>query len=489
MKEKSLAKNAILNTIRTLMSMIFPLITYPYVTRILQVENLGKVNFSASIVNYFILLAGLGISTYAVREGARLRQDTNKLESFAGEIFTINVMSMLFSYAVFICCVAGIRSLHAYIPLIFIQSIGIIGPTIGVEWVYTIYEDYSYITIRTIIVQVVSMILLFCFVHKRSDYVIYAFILVFSSTAMYIFNYVHSKKYIKIRIVRTPHIKEHIRPIIVIFAMSVATTIYVNSDTTMLGVMSGDYYVGLYNVATKVYTIIKSLMAACILVSLPRLSNYIALQKIEEFNLKASEILNAFTALLLPTVIGMFMTAKDIIQILAGETYLEATIALKILSISLLFSILAVYFTNVILLPTKKEKQIMYATFASAIVNLLLNIVCISRWNQVGAAITTAIAEAVVMIWQIVVYMRAESKIGIQIEVKNILASLVGCGCIAIICAIISGINIPFYIGFICKIGLSVLSYIAVLIAFRHTLFMNGLKIIYKKRFHRRQNG
>ena len=180
---------------KTLMSMIFPLVTYPYVTRILQVENIGKINFSGSVVSYFTLLAGLGISTYAIREGAGLRQDKHKFEIFSNEVFTINIISSMVSYALFVCMLIAVQDLHPYIPLILIQSIGIIGPTVGVEWLYSVYEDYEYITIRSIVVQIASMILMFVFVHKQSDYILYTGILVFASTAAYLFNFVIQKIY------------------------------------------------------------------------------------------------------------------------------------------------------------------------------------------------------------------------------------------------------------------------------------------------------
>ena len=94
--EKSLGKNAILNGLKSVLSVVFPLITYPYVLRVLQVENIGKVDFSNSIVNYFILLAGLGINTYAIREGAAYKNERRKLESFSSEIFTINTFRVFY---------------------------------------------------------------------------------------------------------------------------------------------------------------------------------------------------------------------------------------------------------------------------------------------------------------------------------------------------------------------------------------------------------
>ena len=314
--------------------------------------------------------------------------------------------------------------------------------------------------------------------HNQSDYVLYAGNTVFSSTAAYLSNFFHSKKYIKLRITGRPNIKKHIKSIIVIFAMSVATIIYVNSDTTMLGFMAGDYYVGLYNAATKIYTVLKSLMAACILVSLPRLSNYLALEKYDEYSEKASSILNVFLTLLLPTVMGAFMTASQIISILAGRSFLDATISLRVLCISLFFSIIAVYMTNVVLLPLKEEKQIMYATVASAIINLLLNFAFIPLWKQTGAAITTVVAEAVVMIWQVHAYRKTEHNIELRLNKKNLKAVFVGCCVIVSLCICIDAIHMKLIVSFFIKVVLSIISYIVVLVASRHTIALSGIEFI-----------
>lgn len=105
MKNKSLGINAVLNGIKNIMSVVFPLITFPYVSRVLQVENLGKYNFANSVNSYFILLAALGISTYAIREGAKYKGDREKISKFSSEIFSINICSMLISYIILILAI------------------------------------------------------------------------------------------------------------------------------------------------------------------------------------------------------------------------------------------------------------------------------------------------------------------------------------------------------------------------------------------------
>lgn len=466
LKKKSLAKNAMLNSLKTILAMIFPLITFPYASRVLQVENMGKVNYASSIISYFVLLAGLGIKTYAIREGARIRDNKEKLEKFSSEIFSINIISTIIAYVLLILVIIGVNKLRPYSLLLIIQSLNIVGTTLGVEWLYTIYEDYLYITIRSIVVQFVSMILLFVLVHNVNDYIVYASISVFATTASYIFNFFHSRKIIHIHFSLKGNLKQHIKPILIIFAMSVATTIYVNSDTTMLGWISGDYYVGLYNAATKVYNIVKSLMAASILVALPRLSSYLANGHKDEYEKEAGQILNTFILLLLPTIVGLFMAAKNIVGVLSGEGYELAVPALKILAISLLFSIIATYMIHVVLLPAKLEKEIMRATIVSAVVNILLNIFFIPAFQHIGAALTTVIAEFIVMLWQIVT--ARHLRFG-KINVRDIIIVLVGCSAIAIICYISNMLLKGNIITLFVEVIFSICTYAIILILGKHS--------------------
>ena len=167
---KSIAKNALYSGIRTVCSMVFPLITYPYAARVLLQDNLGKVSFAQSIVSYFALIAALGVSTYAVREGAGYRENREKIDEFGSQIFTINMVSTVIAYGLLLLLTLVWPWLQGYLALIAVQSVSIIGTTIGVDWVYNIYEDYGYITARTIVVQVISAVLLFVLVHQPNDY-------------------------------------------------------------------------------------------------------------------------------------------------------------------------------------------------------------------------------------------------------------------------------------------------------------------------------
>ncbi|MFL0194641.1 oligosaccharide flippase family protein [Clostridium sp. WILCCON 0269] len=397
MKEKSLKGNMALSAIKSLMSVVFPLISFPYVSKVLQVENVGKYNFSNSVISYFILIAGLGISSYAIREGASFREDRSKFGKFANEMFTISIVSTLVAYFLLIVCAIFVSKFHSYFLLLAVLSLQIIFKTTGVEWIYSIFEDYKYITIRSIVFQVISIISLFIFVKSKNDYLNYAAITVFACGGSNILNYIHAKKYCKVRITLEIDWRKHLRPIMVIFSSIVATTIYVSADTTILGFMRGDYSVGLYSVSVKIYSIIKTVLSSVLIVSIPRLSAYFGQKKMELFEQTAKNIMDILITIMLPAIIGLLVLSREIILFISDVSYVEATKSFQYLCVALGFCMFAWFWGQCILLPLKKEKVILVATIVSSIVNIGLNFILIPIWSQDAAAITTIIAEGIAM--------------------------------------------------------------------------------------------
>ncbi len=399
MKEKSIKINMILNGIKGLLSVLFPLITFPYVSKILGVENIGKYNFADSIINYFILLAGLGISTYAIREGAEIREDKEKINIFSKEIFTINIFSTILSCLFLFLLVLIVPKFENYTLLLFILSFQILFRTIGIEWIYSIYEDYKYITIRSILFQLLSFILLFLFVHSENDLYIYTIIVVLSTVGSNIINFFHSRKYCHITLTKKSNVRKHMKPILLLFATTVAITIYVNSDITILGFLTNDSSVGFYSVSTKIYTIIKSLLASIVLVSIPRFSAFLAQNKKEEFKRTAEDIYKTLLTFVIPSIIGIIVLRNEIILIVSNVTYLPASSSLAFLSIAIFVCLGAYFWGQAMLVPLRQEKKVLKITIISAIVNIGLNVVFIPFWKENAAAITTIIAETIAFLY------------------------------------------------------------------------------------------
>jgi len=423
-KKKSLKLNMILNAIKGIMSIVFPLISFPYVSRILGVEALGKYNFAISVISYFILLSGLGINTYAVREGARYRNDKEKLNKLANQIFSINLISTIISYILLFVLIIIVPKFQEYTTLLIILSLQLIFGTIGIEWLYAIYEDYKYITIRSIIFQIMSMLALFILVKSENDIYIYTSITVFSCVGSNILNYLHSRKYCKVKFTKDFELSKHIKPIMILFAMNVTVSIYVNSDITILGFLENEYAVGIYSISTKIYSIIKKVLLAILSVSIPRLSSFLGKNDKEQFDKVASNIYKTLFTLVLPAMLGIMLLNKEIILIVSNPNYLEATTSLILLGISLIPVFGAYYWSQCILIPLKKDSVVLKATIVSSIVNIALNFILIPIWSLNAAAFTTVIAETIVFIWCRV---KAKKLVRLDSMFNLLLKVLVGC--------------------------------------------------------------
>ena len=479
MSKKKLAKNAILNLIKTISSLIFPLITFPYISRILGVENLGAYNFSTSVISYFTLIAGLGITTYAIREGARYREDNKKLSEFSSEVFTINAIATFLAYILMFVCILLFDELRKYVSVILVLSVSIMFTTLGCEWVYNIYEDFKYITIRSIVFQVISLILLFIFVRDANDLMTYSIITVIASSGANVVNIIARKKYLKIGLIFNKNLKKHLIPIFILFANSIAMTIYINSDMTILGIISGDYYTGLYSVSTKVYTVIKSLLGAIIVVSIPHLVSLISKKELIQYKTTSKGILNVLLSFCVPTMIGIFCISKYIILLLSGEDYVAATSSLKILSFALLFSIISWYYTSCVLIPFRQEKIVLMATTCSAIANVVLNIILVPKFNINATAFTTMLAE---LISALVCYIYGRKYTQYRPPLNIIMSILIGSIGIYVCCYIVSQLFSSVLLVITFSIVLSALIYMLVLILFKNPTISTFNKLIKQKK-------
>lgn len=397
MKNKSLGLNAFLNGLRSVLNIIFPIITFPYVSRVLSVGELGKYNWSSSFVSYFLLIAGLGIATYAVREGAKFRNDRNEISAFASQVFSINVFSTIISYILLFLCVLIFPKVQSYSTCIYIFSIQIVFTTLGTEWIYSIFEEYTYITARSIVFKILSVVMLFIFVRSKGDYLNYAGITVFSAVGSNILNYLHARKFCTIKFTIKIDWKEHLKPILVIFASSVATTIYLSLDTTLLGLINSNYVVGIYSVSTKMYNIVKQLIAAVLTVTIPRFALLWGRHRYREYRNLLLQISNVLALISIPAAVGVYMLAPQIVVLLSSAKYIRAVSSLRLLCPALIFSIFSWIFTSCVLIPAKRENKVLVITVISAVANLTLNILLMPSLKENAAAITTSLSEAISM--------------------------------------------------------------------------------------------
>ncbi len=399
-KKKSLKVNFIMNAILTMSSMIFPLITFPYVSRVLLPVGTGKVAFATSVVTYFSMFAQLGIPTYGIRACAQVRDDKEKLSQTVQELLIINLIMMAFTYTFFFIGLQTVPRMQVDKPLFLIVSTMIFFNSIGMEWLYKGLEEYTYITVRSIAFKIVSLIAMFLLVKSQGDYVIYGGVSIFASSASSVLNFINAHKYVSLRPMGTYDFRRHMRPVMIFFAMSCATTIYTNLDTVMLGFIKTDEDVGYYNAAVKIKGILVSVITSLGTVLLPRASYYIEHGLKRDFEQISKKAINFVCVIALPMMLYFILYAKEGIYFLSGSAYDGSILPMQILMPTIFF----IGLTNVmgiqVMVPLGKENWVLYSVTIGAIVDLVINALLIPKMASSGAAIGTLVAEIVVLIYQ-----------------------------------------------------------------------------------------
>lgn len=480
-KEKSIIKNSLYSSIKTMAAILFPMITYPYVTRVLDVDQLGAVNFGNSIISYFLLLGSFGISQYAVRSGARIRNNEADFKTFCSQMFSLNVFFSIVAYAGLIVITCNIQYLNDYRFIISILGISILLAPFAIEWFYSVIEDFRYITFRTIAIQALSAVLLFIFVRGREDIYNYVMILVIAGGLGNLFNFIHSRKYIRICLTFTKNMFAHVNSLKFFFINSITSTIYLNSDVTLLGVFCSDYSVGLYSVATKIYSIVKQVFNSIVITIIPRIS-FCAANNKEAYYKITKNIFSFIILFSIPSSVGLFLLRQEIVYLIAGKKYVQASTSLGILAFAIVFAVLANISANGILVALGKEKLVVRATIVSALVNVLANFIMIPVFQERGAAITTLMAE-ICMLLLSGYYLR--DSLTLYIDKKNIKDVVLSTFVMIIAFFITENLSklvvSSMIIQLVLKILTSICTYIAVLFIVHNQLLKSMLRLIEEK--------
>lgn len=479
MSEKSIKINSVLNVIKTISSILFPLITFPYISRVLQPENVGKVNFGTSYVNYFSLIASLGITTYAVRECSAVRDDKKKLGETASEIFSINICTTIVAYVILFISIILFRNLDRYRTLIIIQSTAILFTTFGADWLNTALEDFRYITIRSIVFQAISLVLMFAFVRTSEDYVKYALILVVSSSGANLANVFYRRKYCEVHFTAKMRWKVHLKPILLLFVMIMAQNIFNSVDITMLGLMRGDFEVGIYSTAYKIKNIIVQIVASLCWVVMPRMSLYFAENNWTRINEMLKKILSVMVTIGFPCIAGSIALSKEIVLIVGGEEYSSAALPLVILMASYVIDIFGGSFLgNMVCLPSKRENVYMEACCVAAIINVILNYLLIPYGGASAAAFTSGLSAVVILIWLLI---KKDNRVKLFYLSEVCKAPLLGSALIIVVCSIIKEMVSGLAITVVVCVAACIVVYIIILVRMQNTMALLILDSIKRK--------
>lgn len=375
--------------------MLFPLITFPYACRVIEADGIGQVNFFSSIIGYISLFTCLGIPMYAIREIARDRNDVVKMNRTAIEILLLHALLTIAGYLVVTLLCLTVPQIRADIPLFLVLSLTIFFTAIGCEWFYQGIEDFKYITIRGLIVKVVSVVLLFLLVKTKDDLLYYGVYSVIGILGGNIFNFIRLRKYIhrKNIIFSELNISHHIKPVLQVFSFNVVVSVYLQLNPVLLGFIKDALAVGYFTASTKIMQVVMKLSSCLGAVMLPRTSNLIAEHKEKEFNALIQKSYDFTIAISLPLTCGLLFAAPYIIKVLCGHEFMPATLASQIIAPIILMVGISNVMGIQVLYPKGKIKTVIHCCLIGAIVDLILNICLIPAFSYNGTAVAYLSAE------------------------------------------------------------------------------------------------
>lgn len=474
----NIKKNILYSSILTTANYIFPILTYPYVSRVLGVDKIGICNFVDSIINYFILFSMMGIGIIGIREIAKNKNNKEILNRTFTSLFLLNTISTTLMLIILIIAINIVPKLYEHRELMYIGALKLIFNYLLIEWLYKGLEEFKFITNRTLIIKCLYVIAVFVFIHDANDYKLYYFILSMMVILNAITNIIYSRKFISFKF-RNICIKTFINSFFILGLYTILLSMYTSFNVAYLGFVSGETEVGYYTTATKLYSIILSIFTAFTGVMLPRMSALVSENKMDEFRNLLGKSLNLLFGFSIPLIIFTIIFAKTIILLLSGKGYEGAIIPMQIV----MPLVLIIGYEQILiiqtLMPLKKDTAIFISSVIGACVGILFNIILVLKYRSIGSALVWFISELSVMITaQVFVKKYINIKFPFKYLLKNIFYNIPLIALMLLAYNIMNNSVINMFIG-----GLTMLVYSILLQYFiiKNSIFINLTNKIIRK--------
>lgn len=409
--KNSILKNYIYNLIYQIVVIILPLITTPYLSRVLGAENIGIYSYTLSIVTYFILIGSLGVAMYGQREIAYLQNDKKGRSKKFWEIVIFRMITLMISMVIFYFTYAASGEYKVYYQIFLLE---IFANIFDISWFFQGMEDFKKTVGRNLIIRILSVILIFILVKDQDDLAKYIIIYVLTTFIGNISLWFYLPKYIQKVSLKHLNIIQHIKPTISLFIPQVATQIYTVLDKTMIGSILGDMSeVGYYEQGQKITKLTLAIITALGTVVAPRIANTFKDGNKEEINQYLNRSFKFVWLLACPMIAGLIAVSSNFVPIFYGDGYDKVATILCVISPL----ILAIGLNNVTgvqyLIQVKKQRIYTITVVIGAIVNIVLNFILINIFKSVGAAIASVLAETAILIAQLI-FVRKD------INIKNV---------------------------------------------------------------------
>lgn len=433
-------KNFLWNLTLTMANYIFPLLTYPYITRVLGVSKIGLCNYVDSIINYFVLFASLGITSLGIREVAKTKNDETSLSIVFSSLISFNVILTIISIIILTILTYSINFFNPYKPFLLIGILKLLFSAFLIEWLFQGLSDFRYITIRSIIVRVIYIISIFLFVHSPNDTLIYYGLTCGIIVANSYLNCRYSRKFVTFSI-KNIHLKLFISAIISYGIYRILTSMYTSFNIIFLGSVSNDTEVGFFTTATKLYSILMGVFSAFTAVMIPKVSELLACNDVKKLKDIAEQTFNLVYSLSIPIIIICYFYSKLIINIIAGNGYEGAIIPFKIVMSLLIVVALEQIIIQQFLMANKKTKNILILSLTGAIIGVVLNIFLTPTFKAIGSSISWVFSEFSILLLSIIYFRK---QYGFPLYFNNLIKHIISYIPLILICLFLSDSVLSF---------------------------------------------
>ena len=427
----SIIKNYLYNTIYQIISMLIPLITMPYLTRVFDPQQLGLNSLSLSIANYFMLFGVLGMHMYGNRQIAYVRDNKEKLAKTFWSLYTVQLATSTISLIIYYIFIYYFTSVNRDIYLI--QGLNIISVIIDISWLFMGLEDFKKVVIRNSFARLVGLACIFIFIKSSDDLLLYALLTVVVNIISILLMWFYVPRYVGKIVIDKKIVKKTIRPLLRLFLPQIATQVYTLLARTLVGFLSTNDQVIFYDYSQKIVNMVLAMITSIGVVLLPRVSNIIGNGKKEEVPKIIEKTFKIVSYLAIPMAIGLMCVSKILVSWFLDPKYLLVGQLTAWTSLI----IIAVSWANIIgvqyLIATKQENKYTLSIIIAAVVNLIMNLFLIPKNGAAGAIISLIAAEYIGIVIQLILVRN-------QLPVKRMILSIVK----YIIVSVIMGVIVIF---------------------------------------------
>ena len=424
MPKKSITKNYLYNLTYQILILVLPLITTPYLARVLGARGTGIYSYTYTIVNYFVLFGSLGVSLYGQREIAYAQEKKQKRKKIFLELVIFRFITISVAIFVYYMFFIRIGEYSVYYKILLFE---LIAGAFDISWFFQGLEEFKKTVTRNILVRTISVALIFIFVKKQEDLVTYMYIYSLADLIGNLTLWFYLPRYFRGVKVKNINLTAQIRPIILLFIPQITTKLYNMLDTTMLGKMIADKTeVGYYEQSQKVIRLMLTVVTSLGTVMIPRMANMFANGEKKQINYYMRRSFSFVFMLSFPMIFGIISVSKAFTPVFFGPGYEKVATLMCIISPIVLLMGISNVLGNQYLLPTKRQKEYTIAEGAGVVANFIMNYIFISLWSSVGACIATVLSQVVVDYMQFRVLKR-EIKFDkiIKLSYKYLLAAFI----------------------------------------------------------------